>query len=267
MDNRPLFQARWSWGPLAACTLLPIALLCFWLWPFGQILCLTFDEWLFHSLNAPLADNTTWRYIWTVGSLRPFDIVVGLILLALLIRGNWVFKAHQVREAFFGFFVVLILLVVIRALFSKWTGAMGWQHNSPSMVFADAIHLSDFYPNLEARWELKDRSSQSFPGDHASVLLIWALFMSLFSRRLLQHLVIWALALLFMLPRLVAGAHWGQDDYIGGLLMAILAVGWSYYTPLAARSSAALLRWTAPLFALLGRLPLLGRLSVLRADA
>ena len=61
MDNRPLFQARWSWGPLAACTLLPIALLCFWLWPFGQILCLSFDEWLFRSLNAPLADNTTWR--------------------------------------------------------------------------------------------------------------------------------------------------------------------------------------------------------------
>ena len=71
MDNRPLFQARWSWGPLAACTLLPIALLCFWLWPFGQILCLTFDEWLFHSLNAPLEGNTAWRYIWTLGSLRP----------------------------------------------------------------------------------------------------------------------------------------------------------------------------------------------------
>ena len=69
-----------------------------------------------------------------------------------------------------------LLLVVIRALFSKLTAAMGWQHNSPSMVFEDAIHLSDFFPGLEKTWELKDRSSQSFPGDHASVLLIWALF-------------------------------------------------------------------------------------------
>ena len=265
MNNRPLFQARWAWGPLAACTLLPIALLCFWLWPLGQALCMAFDEWLFHALNAPLADNTAWRYIWTVGSLRPFDIVVGLILLTLLIRGDWVFMACQVREAFFGFLVTLILLVVIRALFSKWTDAMGWQHDSPSMYFSDAIHLSDFYPNLEARWELKDRSSQSFPGDHASVLLIWALFMSLFSRRLVQYLVVWALALLFMLPRLVAGAHWGQDDYIGGLLMAILALGWSCHTPLAAKSSAALLRWTSPLFALLARLPVVGRLALVRA--
>lgn len=149
MDNRPLFQARWSWGPLAACTLLSVALLCFWLWPFGQILCLTFDEWLFRSLNAPLADSTTWRYIWTVGSLRPFDIVVGLILLAVLICGDWVFKAAQVRQAFFGFLVTLLLLVVIRALFSKWVDAMGWQHDSPSMVFDNVVHLSSYYPNLE----------------------------------------------------------------------------------------------------------------------
>ena len=264
MDNRPLFQARWSWGPLAACTLLPIALLCFWLWPVGQNLCLTFDEWLFHSLNAPLADHVLWRSIWAVGSLRPFDLLVGVIMLSLLIRGDWVFKAIQVRQAFFGFLVTLLLLVVIRALFSKWVAAMGWQHKSPSMVLDNAIHLSDLYPHLEAKWELKDRSSQSFPGDHASVLLVWALFMSLFSRRLLQHLVIWALACLFMLPRLVAGAHWGQDDYIGGLLMAVLALGWSCHTPLAAKASAALVRWTAPLFSLLGRLPLVGRLSLLR---
>ena len=264
MDNRPLFQARWSWGPLAACTLLPIALLCFWLWPFGQILCLTFDEWLFRSLNAPLADSTTWRYIWTIGSLRPFDIVVGLILLAVLIRGDWVFKAAQVRQAFFGFLVTLLLLVVIRALFSKWVDAAGWQHKSPSMIFDDVVHLSDYYPNLEAAWELKDRSSKSFPGDHASVLLIWALFMSVFSRRLVQYLVVWGLAALFMLPRLVAGAHWGQDDYIGGLLMAVLALGWSYYTPLAAKGSEALMRWIAPLFKLLSTLPLVGRMAVLR---
>ncbi|HBM64427.1 TPA: phosphatase PAP2 family protein [Pseudomonas putida] len=264
MDNRPLFQARWSWGPLAASTLLPIALLCFWLWPFGQILCLTFDEWLFRSLNAPLADSTTWRYIWTIGSLRPFDIVVGLILLAVLIRGDWVFKAAQVRQAFFGFLVTLLLLVVIRALFSKWVDAAGWQHKSPSMIFDDVVHLSDYYPNLEAAWELKDRSSKSFPGDHASVLLIWALFMSVFSRGLAHYLVVWGLAALFMLPRLVAGAHWGQDDYIGGLLMAVLALGWSYYTPLAAKGSEALMRWTAPLFKLLSALPLVGRMAVLR---
>lgn len=264
MDNRPLFQPKWSWGPLAASTLLPIALLCFWLWPFGQILCLTFDEWLFQNLNGPLADHAVWRYVWTVGSLRPFDIVVGLILLCLLIRGDWVFRAAHVRQAFFGFLVSLVLLVVVRALFSKWVDASGWQHDSPSMVFTDAVRLSDFYPHLEANWELKDRSSKSFPGDHASVLLLWALFMSRFSWGSLQRLLIWGLAGLFMLPRLVAGAHWGQDDYIGGLGMAVLALGWTVHTPLAAKASTALLRWTAPLFDGAARLPLISRVSIVR---
>ena len=264
MNNPTLFQTRWNLRALAGCNLLALGLLCFWLWPFGQILCLTFDDWLFHLLNRPLADNPIWLHIWAVASLRPFDVVVGVIMLALLIKGNWVFEATQVRRALFGFLAILLLLVVIRALFSKLTAAMGWQHNSPSMVFEDAIHLSDFFPGLEKTWELKDRSSQSFPGDHASVLLIWGMFMSVFSRTIGQKVVIWGLTLLFMMPRLVAGAHWGQDDYIGGLLLAFLALGWGYYTPFAAKVSGALMRVTTPIFSLLQRLPLVSRMSVVR---
>lgn len=263
MNKAALFQARWNVRALILCNVIPLLLLCFWLWPTGHALCTAFDEWLFHLLNDPLATNTTWRYMWTVGSMRPFDIVVGLILLTLLIRGDWVFKAIHVRQALFGFISVLLLLVVVRALFSKWVSAMGWDHDSPSMVLPH-VDLSDLYPDLEKKWELKDRSSQSFPGDHASVLLIWALFMSVSAKRACQWLVIWALALFFMLPRLVAGAHWGQDDYIGGVLMAVLALGWGYYTPFAAQASAWLVRITQPLFTLAARLPLIRCLSVVK---
>lgn len=264
MNNAPLLPPRWNIRGLLLCNSIALALLCFWLWPIGHDLCTAVDEWLFRLLNAPLANVAAWRYVWTLGSLRPFDIVVGLIMLALLIRGDWVFKAAQVRQAFFGFIAVLLLLVVVRALFSKWIHAMGWDHDSPSMVLADPVLLSDWYPQLEKHWELKDRSSQSFPGDHASVLLIWALFMTVCSQRLSQRLVIWALALVFMMPRLVAGAHWGQDDYIGGVLMALLALGWGYYTPFAGRASAWLVEVTAPLFRVLQRVPGVGRLSIVR---
>ncbi|OOV99443.1 MULTISPECIES: phosphatase PAP2 family protein [unclassified Pseudomonas] len=264
MNNPGLFQARWNLGRLAVCNLLPLALLGFWLWPTGQMLCVMFDEWLFHLLNSPLATHSTWLHIWAVASLRPFDAVVGVILLSLLIRGDWVFKASDVRRAFFGFVSILVLMLVIRVLFSKFAAFMGWQHQSPSMVIDGAVHMSEYFPGLERTWELKDRSSQSFPGDHASVLLIWAMFMGLFSRSLGQFVVVWGLALLFMMPRLVAGAHWGQDDYIGGVLLAIWALGWGYYTPYAAKASDLLLRLTAPLFNLLERMPLLSRLSVVR---
>lgn len=169
-----------------------------------------------------------------------------------------------VRQALLGFVGILLLLLFIRMLFSKFAAHMGWQHSSPSMVISGAIQMSDYFPGLEKIWELKDRSSQSFPGDHASVLLIWGMFMTVFAKRIGQVLVIWGLALLFMMPRLVAGAHWGQDDYIGGVLLALLALGWGYYTPFAAKVSSGLLRVTAPVFGLLQHMPLISRLSVVR---
>jgi hypothetical protein len=120
MNNPGLFQAKWNLGRWAFCNLLAIGLLCFWLWPTGQMLCVLFDEWLFHLLNDPLASNSTWLHVWAVASLRPFDAVVGVILLSLLIRGDWVFKAVQVRQALLGFIGILLLLLFIRMLFSKF---------------------------------------------------------------------------------------------------------------------------------------------------
>lgn len=264
MGYPPLFQAKWNISRLVLCNLVALGLLAIWMWPTGHAVFNQFDEWLFHLLNRPLEQHVVWLDIWTVASMRPFDAVVGLILLSLLIKGDWVFKAAQVRAALFGFVSILILLLIIRTLFSKWLDHSSLQHDSPSMVLDGAIRLSDIFPGLEKSWELKDRSSQSFPGDHASVLLIWAMFMSVFSRTLMQRVVIWGLALLFMLPRLVAGAHWGQDDYIGGVLIALLALGWGYYTPFAAVASNLWLKVTAPIFTLAGKLPLVNRMSVVR---
>ncbi|MEB0092822.1 phosphatase PAP2 family protein [Pseudomonas sp. CCI1.2] len=264
MNNSDLFQARWNISRLLLCNLLALALMCFWLWPTGHAVFTQFDEWLFHLLNHPLAESTVWLYIWTVASMRPFDIIVGLILLTLLIKGDWVFEAIHVRQAFFGFLAILILLLIIRTIFEKSVKHMGWQHSSPSVVLPGALSMSAFFPNLPEALDLKDSSNQSFPGDHASVLLIWALFITLFSRTNGQRLVIWGLAFLFMMPRLVAGAHWGQDDYVGGVAMAALALGWGYYTPLAAHASRFLLRVTESLFKPLSFLPVIKHMSVVR---
>ncbi|MBD1550126.1 phosphatase PAP2 family protein [Pseudomonas typographi] len=264
--NKPgPFQARWNASGLIFCNIAALALLCLWLWPTTHNLMAAFDEGFYRLLNQPLASNAAWRYIWTAGSLRPFDAVVGLILLFLLIRGGWAFEAAQLRQGFWGFVAVLLLLVAVRTLFSKLCDGLGWQHDSVSMMVPDAVHLSDWYPHLDKTWQLKDQSSNSFPGDHASVLLIWAMYISVSARRAGPVVVAWALAVLFSMPRLVAGAHWAQDDYIGGLLMALLALGWGYYTPFVAHASQWLTRVTAPVFRLLQRVPLINRLSVVSA--
>ena len=263
MNKPALFQARWNMRALVACNAAALLLLGLWIWPAGKQLFTAFDISVFHLLNQPLATNLAWRSIWAVGSVRPFDIVVGLILLTLLIRGNYIFDRSQVRQAFLGFIALLVALLIIRGVFSAICDHMLWQHSSPSLVVPDAVRLENLYPNTNPRLELKDESNQSFPGDHASVLLIWAMFMSVFSRRASQQWVIWGLVVLFSLPRLVAGAHWGQDDYIGGVLMALLALGWSFYTPYQAKATAWLLKLSAPVFDLLQQVPLLRRLSVI----
>ena len=48
-------------------------------------------------------------------------------------------------------------------------------------------------------------------------------------------------------------------------LLAVWALGWGYYTPFAARASDLLMRLTAPLFKLLGALPVISRMSVVRS--
>jgi membrane-associated phospholipid phosphatase len=262
MNKTALFQARWNIRALVTCNVAALVLLGLWLLPAGKELFTAFDIGLFHLLNQPLATSTVWRSIWAVGSMRPFDIVVGLILLTLLIRGNYVFERNQVRQAVLGIIAMMVALLVIRALFSGVCDHMGWQHSSPSLVVPDAVRLENLYPNIDKHLELKDESNQSFPGDHASVLLIWAMFMSLFARRCSQRLVIWGLVALFSLPRLVAGAHWGQDDYIGGVLMALLALGWGFYTPYLAKATALLSILSNPVFKLLEHIPILRRLSV-----
>ncbi|WP_296260930.1 MULTISPECIES: phosphatase PAP2 family protein [unclassified Pseudomonas] len=267
MDYPALFQPKWNVKKFLLCNLIALALLLVWIWPAGHAAFTHFDEWLFHLLNRPLEQNKAWLWIWTVASMRPFDVVVGLILLVLLIKGDWVFKAVQTRAALIGFVLTLILLLVIRTVFSKIIDHTSLQHDSASMVIPDAIKLSEIFPTLEDKWQLKDRSSQSFPGDHASVLLIWAMFMTVFSRTTGQRVIIWALALLFMMPRLVAGAHWGQDDYIGGVMIALLALAWSCYTPFVAVVTRVLLRVTAPIFNLFAKVPLLNCLSIIKPGA
>ena len=267
MDYPALFQAKWNTKKLLICNLIALALLMLWVWPTGNAAFTQFDTWFFHLLNRPLERSEAWLWTWTIASMRPFDIVVGLILLALLIKGDWVFRTLQTRAALIGFVLTLILLLVIRTVFSKIIDHTSLQHDSASVVIPDAIKLSEIFPTLEDKWQLKDRSSQSFPGDHASVLLIWAMFMSVFSRSAGQRIVIWALALLFMMPRLVAGAHWGQDDYIGGVIIALLALSWSRYTPFVAVVTGLIFRATTPLFAVCSKVPLLNRMSIVKPGA
>jgi membrane-associated phospholipid phosphatase len=257
-----VIQARWRGGGLIACNLLALILLASWRWPPARLLWDGLDAAAFQLLNAPLANSAVWAQFWGVCNMRAVDLGFGLIMLCFLIKADWIFAAAQVRQALYAFLAVLVLLVLIRVgPLNELVKAMHWQRASPSLTVDGAVRLIELFPAWARDWHMKDASGRSFPGDHASVLLLWAIFLTPFARGWRRWLV-WFLALLFMLPRLVSGAHWLSDILVGGVFLALVATGWGLYTPYAARACALMERFATPVLKVLGRLPGLRRISL-----
>jgi membrane-associated phospholipid phosphatase len=257
-----LLHPLWRPRALLICHLIALLLLASWLWQPTRQLWDAFDLWLFHLLNDPVHATGLWARIWAIGSMRPVDLGVGLVMLAVMLKGGLVLPGHQVRRALFAFLCALAVMLLLRVGFADLVKLMGWQRPSASLVVEGSARLTELFPAWEASWDMKDSASRSFPGDHASVLLLWALFMTCIARSW-GLLLVWAVALIGILPRLVAGAHWGSDAFVGGALLSVLALGWSCYTPFASRASQWLETISLPLTRQLARLPLLGRLSVI----
>ncbi len=98
---------------------------------------------------------------------------------------------------------------------------------SPTLILESAVRLSEMYPNLN----LKDSSSDSFPGDHAAVLFTWFGYCIHFVRNKWSVLAL-IIVIIFSLPRLIAGAHWFSDVMVGGLSIALISLSIGVYTPL-----------------------------------
>jgi len=257
-----VIPARWRLPGLVACNLAALMLFASWRWPRTKLIWDGLDAAAFQLLNAPLAGNALWAQLWGVCNMRPVDLGFGLVMLAILIKGNFIFPATRVRQALYAFVAVLALLLLIRVgPLNELVKAMHWQRASPSLTVEGAVRLTVLFPDWVKTWHMKDSSGVSFPGDHASILLLWAIFLSSVARGW-RLWVIWGLALLFMLPRLVSGAHWLSDVLVGGVFLALLAVGWGFCTPYAATASALMERLFAPVVRLLGKLPGLRRLSL-----
>ena len=263
MGGSDVIEARWRGTGLIVCHLIALVLLASWLWPPTRLLWDRIDAVVFHLLNAPLAGSPAWAHVCGVCNMRPVDLGFGLIMLCFLIAGNWIFPAAQVRQALYAFVAVLFLLLLIRVGFlNELVKAMHWQRASPSLTVDGAVRLTELFPAWARDWHMKDSSRRSFPGDHASVLLLWAIFVS-FAARGWRRWLVWLLVVLFALPRLVSGAHWLSDVLVGGVFLGLVAVAWGFYTPYAAKACALMERLFTPILRRLGRLPGLRRFSLL----
>jgi membrane-associated phospholipid phosphatase len=262
-DTSQLTQPRWCWRQLIVCNVIALLLMASWLWQPTRALWDSFDALLFHWLNAPLANHPIWATIWAIGNMRPVDAAIGLVMLIAIIKSDFIFSGAQVRRALYAFLALLLLMLLIRiVLFDQALKLLQWKRASPSLVVDGAVRLTELFPSWKQQWALKDSSEQCFPGDHASVLFIWTAMLLYFARGKALFFV-WLLTILYALPRLIAGAHWGSDVFVGGAFLSLMAFGWGYYTPYVASAQNWLERITAPLMKILVKLPILRNFSVI----
>lgn len=194
------------------------------------------DAWVFFTLNGSLPGHPWWQAFWAIGNNEVYDFIVVILLLAILIRfilaDN---RAHVTDRASISAF---ILLVIFTALLLAKT-VMAEPRISASLTLSPAFYLSEAVTWLTT----KDRSYSSFPGDHATVLWTAAICIWHFMGRR-AGLISTGIAVYFILPRLVSGAHWFTDVVAGSGSLALAVSGILLFTPLCGWLVAGL-RWLA----------------------
>lgn len=215
------------------CLCLSIALV---LWasffmPWTRVLWDIVDVFVFKLLNSILTCGTWMQYVWTILNHKRMDLVEDLVFLLFFI---WSVKAapphDRKRVAAWAIVTIVVGGAIIYFVNRSIIPALAlFPRKSPSLVVSPCIRVSELIP-----WDgIKDASSISFPGDHATTLLLFGLFYTSFAPQQASRWA-WVYIIVRSAPRLIVGAHWLSDIAVGSLSIALIGAAWIIYTPLGA---------------------------------
>lgn len=186
------------------------------------------DRWdlaTFRLVNGWLGASPRWADLVAITNHRLFDLAVlacmGGILAACFFHGQ-----GRERHRLVAMGVVMLLGAL---LINQFGHLLPISRPSPTLMVAGALRVSEL-----SQIPTKDSAGDSFPGDHALFLMIFAGFA-------LRYLPRWAgivavlMVPLFSAPRILAGAHWLTDVYVGALSLALFCLPPLLLTPLSDR--------------------------------
>lgn len=203
---------------------LGFVILASWFHPTTRIYWDALDLHWFNVANGSLRHGEHWQYFWAITNHRAFDAIPGSLLLIIFALSAW--KDHRDRLAMriaIGIFMALYCVATIqiaRLLVLE-------PRLSPTLVLEHAYRLSELVPSISS----KDNSTFSFPGDHATVMLLVSCFILYFCGKK-YGIAALIVTLIFSIPRTVGGAHWLTDVVIGGSVITLLSVPLALFTPL-----------------------------------
>jgi len=205
------------------------------------------DESAFRLLNGILEDAKGQQVFWALANHRSVDLLSGTLAAFVVVWWIWG-QPRNVQHWRCAMLAAIAIPVIIIPFVAHEVleQVLHFERPSPTMVHEDAQRLTQLIPTLAT----KDASRYSFPGDHAFVLFSVIFFYAYFNARKCL-LVSVLMAVVFMLPRLIAGAHWLTDNIIGGAAPALLVTAWVLATPIGYYFAKALLPVVRFIFGLL----------------
>ncbi|KFF63053.1 membrane protein [Pectobacterium brasiliense] len=200
---------------------LGIGLFLSWYLPENHGFWLTLDSHIFFYFNRLLVDSPTFLHLVAITNNRAFDgcalVAMGLLYLSFYLKAT---STERHRLLILGFIMLLTAVVLNQA-----GHLLPVQHASPTIYFSDVNRVSDL-----TGIPTKDASSDSFPGDHGMMLMIFAAFMLRYFTRAAFAIGL-AIMVIFSLPRIMIGAHWFTDIAVGSLSVVLVGLSWWLLTP------------------------------------
>ncbi len=201
--------------------LLGVALFLSWFLPANHGGWFTLDSAIFFFFNRHLATDPAFLHLVAITNNRAFDVIsllaMGLLYLYFYLKQDAVGRRRLVITG-----VVMLLTAVV---LNQLGHLLPVKHPSPTLTF-DNIHRVSELTGIPT----KDASSDSFPGDHGMMLIIFSCFMLRYFGRG-AFAVALLITLVFSLPRVMIGAHWFTDIAVGSLSVVLVGASWVLMTP------------------------------------
>ncbi|MEN3752002.1 phosphatase PAP2 family protein [Mangrovibacter yixingensis] len=209
--------------PILVMNLLGFALFFSWYLPPSHGFWFPIDSGLYHFFNRLIVESHSFLWFVAITNNRAFD-ACSLFCMGLVMLHYWRAESAYGRRRIVIIGLVMLLTAVV--LNQLGQNILHLQRRSPSLFFTDTVRVSELLP-----FPTKDASKDSFPGDHGMMLLIFCGFM-------LRYFSVRAFAIsllifvVFSLPRMMIGAHWFTDVFVGSLTVVLVGLPWCLLTPL-----------------------------------
>ncbi len=228
--------ALWKSACLITCQVVAFFLLISWLSPTLHPVWMRIDTWFFYTMNGSMIEQPSWQYLMALANHRLADLVPASLVAILFLHFSYkgIESGEFTLRITYGInIIVLLLLTIIFFKFGIYKFLLQYlsltdllPRKSATYIFDNTVRLDTIYPSIDTKVLSKD----SFPGDHATVLIFFTVLIRFYAGRVYGSMAL-IITMVFIMPRLIGGAHWLSDIIVGSTFIVLTSTSLYLATP------------------------------------